>query len=300
MKTFLFPFALLLLAISSALPEGPIKVASLSTVLTEIAREVGGDRINVVALVKPGMDPHEYEPKPADLKQMSESKLVLASGLHMEGYLSKLKESTGVKGELVEVGNEMPTLEMPHDHSAHEGHDHHHHGDQDPHWWQSIENVQKATKIVRDEFIKLSPEGKADFSKNADAYLDKLAALKKWAKRKVAELPRDKRKLVTSHEAFQYFAKENGFTLYAVEGISSEREVSNKRVSEIIEIIKREGVKAVFFESIRNPKVIQEITRESGAKLGGMLYADGLGNDNAATYEGMIRHNITTIVDALK
>jgi len=300
MKTLLYPFALLWLALSNVSDAEPIKVTSLSTILTEIAREVGGDRINVVALVKPGMDPHEYEPKPADLKQMSESKLVLASGLHMEGYLAKLKESTGVKGELVEVGNGMPTLEMPHDHDAHDGGDHHHHGDQDPHWWQSIENMQRAVKIVRDAFIKLSPEGKADFSKNADAYLDKLGALKKWAKRKVAELPRDKRKLVTSHEAFQYFAKENGFTLYAVEGISTEREVSNKRVSEIIGIIKREGVKAVFFESIRNPKVIQEITKESGAVLGGMLYADGLGADNAATYEGMIRHNITTIVDALK
>jgi ABC-type Zn uptake system ZnuABC Zn-binding protein ZnuA len=116
----------------------------------------------------------------------------------------------------------------------------------------------------------------------------------------VAKLPRDKRKLVTSHDAFQYFAKENGFTIYAIEGISSADQPSSKKVGDIIAVIKGQGVKAIFPESIENPKVLMEITRETGAKAGPALYADGLGDGDAATYEGMYKHNVTAIVSALK
>ncbi len=119
---------------------------------------------------------------------------------------------------------------------------------------------------------------------------------------KVAELPREKRKLVTSHDAFQYFARDYGFKIYPIEGVSTEDQPSSKRVAELIEAIKKQGVKAVFFENTQNPKVIASITRETGAKVGGELYADGLGAEDgdAATYEAMMRHNVTTIVDALK
>ena len=158
----------------------------------------------------------------------------------------------------------------------------------------------KAAKIVRDALAKISPGDAAAFSANADRHLARLAALEKWAKAKLAELPRDKRKLVTSHDAFQYFAKENGFTIYAVEGVSSLDQPSSKRVADLIRIVKEQGVKAVFTESIENPKVLREITRETGAAIGGELYADGLGDGDAATYEGMYRHNVATIVDALK
>jgi zinc/manganese transport system substrate-binding protein len=118
--------------------------------------------------------------------------------------------------------------------------------------------------------------------------------------RKVAELPRDKRKLVTSHDAFQYFARDYGFTILAIEGVSTESEPSNRHVAELIDEIKKEGVKAIFLESTLNPKVTKEITRETNAKIGGTLYADGIGTGDAATYAGMMKHNVSTIVDALK
>ena len=127
-----------------------------------------------------------------------------------------------------------------------------------------------------------------------------LEELKGWVKRKVAELPRDKRKLVTSHDAFQYFARDYGFKIYAIEGVSTQDEPSNKKVGQIIDTIKKQGVKAIFFESIENPKVLKEITRETGAAVGGTLYADGLGEGAEGTYNGMMRHNVTTIVEALK
>jgi zinc/manganese transport system substrate-binding protein len=281
--------------VASGYAADKIRVASLSTILTEVASEVGGDRVQVVALVKPGTDPHQYEPKPADLKELATCRLVLASGKHMEGYITKLKESAGVKGDLILVGDRFPSLKMRTDEGGK--------GSmvEDPHWWHSVENVQRAAQIVRDELTKVSPEAKDDFSKNASAYVAGLESLKKWAKHKVTELPREKRILITSHDAFQYFAKENGFKIQPVQGLSTEDEPSNKKVSQIIEVIKKDGVKAVFFGSMENPKVTKELMRESGAKVGGTLYADGLtARGEASTYEGMIRHNITTIVDALK
>jgi ABC-type Zn uptake system ZnuABC Zn-binding protein ZnuA len=280
-----------------------IRVSSFSTVLTEIAQQVGGDRVVVTAHVKPGVDPHEFEPKPADLKAVGDAQLILVSAKHLESYVGKLKEATGTRGALVEVGDKFPSLKM----KAEADHDHGGSGAhkedelvEDPHWWHSIANTQKAVKVVRDELTKVSPADQKVFADNASAYSVRLDALQKWVKVEVAKLPRDQRKLVTSHDAFQYFAKENGFTIYAIEGISSTDQPSSKKVAEIISVIKVQGVKAIFPESIENPKVLKEITRETGVKVGGELYADGLGEGEASTYEGMYKSNVAAIVSALK
>ncbi|HYR59317.1 MAG TPA: zinc ABC transporter substrate-binding protein [Chthoniobacteraceae bacterium] len=271
----------------------PIRVSSFSTVLTEIAQQVGGPRVAVTGHVKPGVDPHEFEPKPGDIKTVADAQLILLSAKHMEGYVGKLKEATGARGRLVEVGNEFSSLKMPDEKDPSRT-------VEDPHWWHSVANVEKAAKIVRDELIELSPADKELFTDNAAKYLARLETLQKWAKAKIAELPRDQRKLVTSHDAFQYFAHENGFTIYAIEGISSADQPSSKKVGDIIAAIRSQHVKAIFPESIENPKVLTEITRETGVKVAGNLYADGLGEGNASTYEGMYKHNISTIVEALK
>ena len=302
MKTTSLLLALLALA-SPAIAADKIRVSSFSTVLTEIAQQVGGDRVTVTAHIKPGVDPHEFEPKPADLKTVGDAQLILVSAKHLEGYVGKLKQATGAKGALVEVGDRFPSLKMKadddHDHGPKGGHKE---GElvEDPHWWHSIANMQKAVKIVRDELAKVSPDDQKTFAANASAYGDKLDALQKWVKTEVAKLPRDQRKLVTSHDAFQYFAKENGFTIYAIEGVSSADQPSSKKVAEIISVIKTQGVKAIFPESIENPKVLKEITRETGAKVGKELYADGLGEGSASTYEGMYKSNVSAIVSALK
>lgn len=293
---------ILFLTLLAALPlraAEPIRVSSFSTILTEIAQQVGGSRVAVTGHVKPGVDPHEYEPKPNDMKVVGNAALILLSAKHMEGYVGKLKEATGAKARLVEVGDGFASLKM----TDHHGHSHGHGSAgtvEDPHWWHSVTNVGKAAKIVRDELIKLSPDDRALFTANTATYLDQLEALQKWAKAKIAELPKDRRKLVTSHDAFQYFARENGFTVYAIEGISSGDQPSSKKVGEIVAAIRSQKVKAIFPESIQNPKVLTEITRETGAKVGGALHADGLSDGAASTYEGMYRHNVTTIVEALK
>lgn len=277
-------------AVTAANAAAPVKVASFSTILTEIATQVGGDKVEVAGLVKPGVDPHEYEPSPADLKQVGQAQLILASGKHLENYATKLQESAGPNAVFIQVGDAFPSLKMTEDDKVIE----------DPHWWNNINNTEKAVAVVRDALIKMDPADKETFSKNAETYLAKLDVLEKWAKAKVAELPRDQRTLVTSHDAFQYFAKEFGFTVHAIEGVSTQDEASSKKVADLLKTIREQHVKAVFFENIENPKVLAEITKETGAKIGGELYADGLGDGEGATYEGMFRHNVTTIVDSLK
>jgi ABC-type Zn uptake system ZnuABC Zn-binding protein ZnuA len=274
---------------------GVITVTSLSTILTEVAHQIGGDHVKVVPLVKAGMDPHEYEPQPDDLRAASDSQLILATGKHLESYLPKLSESTGGKAAILQVGDAFPSLKITGEEAVKtQG--------EDPHWWHSIPNMKVAVKVIRDEFISLDPADGADFEKNAAACLANLDVLNKWARVEISKLPRDKRKLVTSHDAFQYFARDYGFTIYPIEGVTTEDEPTSQKIAALIDTIKSQNVKAVFFENIENPKVIQEITKETGAKVGGELYADGLGAPNTpeGTYDGMFRHNVTTIVDSLQ
>ncbi len=291
-KPGLFLLALLAFAVRAGAEE-KLRVSSFSTILTELAEQVGGDRVAVTGHVRAGIDPHEYEPKPGDLKVVGEAQVILLSAKHMEGYVGKLKESTGTKGVLVEVGDRFGSLKMTAEDDASKT-------VEDPHWWQSIANMEKAVEVVREAFSKAAPAEVPVFAANAAKYRARLEALKKWTRIELAKLPRDQRKLVTSHDAFQYFAEENGFEIYAIEGISSADQPSSKKVAGIIATIKKKGVKAIFPEKIENPKVLKEITRESGAQVGGELYADGLGEGEAATYEGMYRHNVSEIVKALK
>ena len=271
----------------------PLKVASLSTVLSDVARNVGGDKIELVELVKPGIDPHDYQPSPGDVQQVVGASLVLVSGKGIEGYLTKLEESTGKQGKFVDVGAGIgSSLKLKEGARTVD----------DPHWWQSVANVKRAVTVVRDAFIKADAADKEAFATAAAAYVKKLDELDNTVKLKVAELPREKRNLVTSHDAFQYFARERGFKIYPIEGVSTEEQPSSKEIAELVETIRKEGVKAVFFENIANPKAVESITRETGAKVGGELYADGLGveGSDAATYESMTHHNVWTIVDALR
>lgn len=283
----------------------PLKIVSFSPVLTELAEAVGGETVEVDGVITPGIDPHDYSPTPRDLKSVADARLVLVSGNGMERYLDKLRADAGSRTTLIEMGALLPTLQM-------EGGGHHHHGDddhhhdhdhgpaEDPHWWHSIPNVIRATRIIRDALIELDPAQKAVFTANADVTVKKLEALQRWVKQRIAELPRDRRQLVTSHDAFQYFAKEYGFEVHSVEGVNREKQASAKEVVALMATIREKGVQAIFVEDNLNPKVSSELTRETGAKVGGTLVADGLGTGASSTYEGMMRHNVNTIIDGLK
>lgn len=296
--------ALLSLSLVSAQAADPIPVASLSTVLADLAQNVGGDKIAITEIVKPGIDPHDFQPTPGDIAAISKARLVLASGLGFEGYLDKLEAAVGKGPTFLVVGESIKPIMVDEDHHDHDhAHPHVHTADgkiADPHWWHSIANVKVATRAIRDALIAADPANTATYEANTKAYLAKLDDLAKFVKLQVAQLPKARRILVTSHDALGYFAHDYDFEIHPVDGITPGDQPSSKKVRDLIEDIKKEGVKAIFAENIENPKVLGEITKETGAKLGGVLYADGLGAKEANTYDAMMRHNVTTIVSALQ
>ena len=284
----LFLLALALVGVSTA--RADLKIASLSTVTTNLAKQVGGSHVTVEGIIRPGIDPHEFEPTPGDVKQVADANLVLLTGKGMEGYLSKLEEAAGGSAKFVNVGKDIPSLTMTEQGRKVE----------DPHWWHSVENMKGATRVVAEAFEKADPSNALSYDKNASAYLAKLDELERWIRVKLASLPHDRRKLVTSHDALGYFARDYDFTIYPVKGVSTAEDPSSQHVKEIIGVIKDQGVKAIFFETIENPRAVQQIADETGARADASLYSDGLGETEGNTYDSMMRHNVSAIIEGLK
>jgi zinc/manganese transport system substrate-binding protein len=286
------PLPLILAAVflGSSSGRADLTVASLSTITTDLAKNIGGTHVKIEAIIKPGIDPHEFEPTPSDVKRVAKADLVLFTGKGMEGFLTKLEEAAGVTGKFVNVGEAVPSLTMTEEGRKVE----------DPHWWHSVENMKRATRLVTDRFEQADPANRGYYEDREKECLASLNELQRWSRVKVAELPSSRKKLVTSHDALQYFARDYGFTILPVKGISTAEEPSSQHVKEIIGVIRSQGVKAVFFESIENSRAVNQIAAETGARSGGVLYSDGLGDTEASTYDSMMRHNVSTIVDGLK
>ncbi|HRE81242.1 MAG TPA: metal ABC transporter substrate-binding protein [Opitutaceae bacterium] len=284
----------------------PLRVVTVHTVLTEIAQTLGESDVDVLPLVAPGTDPHVYEPTPGDVRRFKEADLVLAAGLGMESYLPRLA------GELrpdaiISVGDRLsPELLLkggPHNHDGSHGHAHSHaHVDGvDPHWWHGVPQVIAATHIVANAFSERRPAQAGLFRARAESYVRRLESLRAWAKTEMAAIPAERRVLVSSHDAFGYLAHEHSFTVYPLLGFSTAGEVDARHVARIIRLIRAKNIHAVFSERSTSPRVIEAIVRETSAKLAPALSADGLGRDPAlSTYEGMMRFNISTIVEALR
>ncbi|MFI5357918.1 MAG: metal ABC transporter solute-binding protein, Zn/Mn family [Opitutales bacterium] len=271
-------------------PERQLRVVALNTVLAEIVREVGDDWVVVNGLVRPGVDPHTFEPSAADLRAMVDADLVLASGLQLESYLDRLVAKIGPAGRVVVVGDALPSV------LSLAG------GEKDPHWWHSIDNVLFATDLVQAELTRLRPARAAEFVRNAQSYRQQLLALKTWVATELATLPPARRQLVTSHDAFGYFARDYGFTIHPIAGLSTDAEPDARHLANLIDLLRREHIRAVFAESSVNSNLVANLVAETGVRLGGTLCADGLGpaDSDAATYEAMYRHNVRTIIDALR
>lgn len=267
-----------------------LTVASLSTITTDLARNIGGSHVTIHALIKPGIDPHEFEPTTRDVHEVADADLTLYTGKGMEGFLGKLAVAAGGRTRFVDVSEGVSSLRMENQGRQVE----------DPHWWHSVGNMKRAARTVATAFAKADPAHADDYRNNATLYQESLDELERWIRVRLSELPRSKRKLVTSHESLQYFAKDHGFTVLPVKGVSSGEEPSSRHVKELIGIIRREGVKAVFLENIENRRAVDQIALETGARTGGVLYSDSLGDTEAGTYDAMMRHNVSTIVDGLK
>lgn len=283
----------------SATATAQLKVASLHPLIGDLARQVGGDKVVVVDLMKPGADAHHFEPTTKDLAALKGVRLVLASGKKLESYLPKVADSFAGTAKIVEVGKLIPSIKIEAGSDVYMCCPAHAAGGIDPHWWHSAENMKRAARILADEFSEADPANAQTYKANAEATSQRLTALKSWAQQQISSIPKADRKLVTAHASFGYFCKEFGFKTIPLLGISKEDEASLKYIAEAIKMIKDHRIRAVFPEDQANPKVLSEIVRETGVKVGKPLVADGT-SPNAHTFETMLRHNVAAIVAALK
>ncbi|MGF7158774.1 zinc/manganese transport system substrate-binding protein [Rhodoligotrophos appendicifer] len=307
--------SLLLLGNVAASAE-PLKVVASFSIIADFAKNVGGDRVEIVTLVGPNGDAHVYDPKPSDAAALAAADVVLTNGLQFEGFLPRLIKASGAKAPMVELtkGAEILKVEEEphahaeageHQHEKAEDHDHeeghHHHGEFDPHAWQSVHNAEVYVKNIADAFCAADKAGCDTYTANAKIYTNALKALDTEIKAAVAEIPENKRTVITSHDAFGYFEHEYQIILLAPEGISTDTEASAADVAALIRQIREDKASAIFVENISNPKPIERIGQETNLKVGGELFSDALSEESgpAATYIEMMRHNIKTIRGAV-
>jgi zinc/manganese transport system substrate-binding protein len=287
--------AVLLLAAPAAAQDAKVKVLATFSILGDVVKNVGGERVEVTMLVGPNADAHVYSPSPADAKKLAGSKLIVVNGLGFEGWIERLVKASGSKAPVVVASKGIKPRSMT------GGHGHGHSHGSDPHAWQSVGNVKLYAANVRDGLIAADPAGKSAYEANATAYLAKLDALDREVRDTVAKIPADRRRIITTHDAFGYFKDAYGLDFIAPQGVSTESEASAKDVARIITQIKRQKIPAVFMENVSDPRLLKRIADETGAKIGGTLYSDALTDEKgpAPTYIDLIRHNVRQIAAAL-
>ncbi|MGH6803661.1 MAG: metal ABC transporter substrate-binding protein [Methyloceanibacter sp.] len=272
-----------------------LKAVASFSILGDMVREVGGDRVDVVTLVGPNGDAHVFSPTPADAKTLAGAQLFFVNGLGFEGWIDRLEKSSGFKGTVVVASTGVKPRSMIEEEGGKPE------TITDPHAWQDLANGKLYVANIRDGLIAADPEGKAVYEANAAKYLDAIAQEDTAVRAALAALPEDRRKIITSHDAFGYFGAAYGLKIVAPEGVSTESEASAQDVAKIIRQIKAERIPAVFIENITDHRLLEQIARETGAKIGGTLYSDALSGPDgpAPTYLDMFRHNVGTLSAAL-
>ena len=289
MRYLLFALALWLpLSLHAA---DKLNVVTSFSILADLTREVGGDRIELTNLVGADADAHLYEPSPDDAKALLRADLIIANGLGFEPWLERVLASSEPKGKRINASAGVVPLMLDED------------GERvpDPHAWQSLTNAKIYVRNIAKALGELDPANLDAYNERRDAYLTRLHALLKKADAQIAGLPASQRKVVTSHDAFGYLGQAWQLAFIAPQGLSTHDEPSAAEVAALIRQIRSEGVRAVFVENIRDPRLIQQIADEAGAKVGGTLYSDALASEGpASTYLGMFEHNLDTLMAALK
>jgi zinc/manganese transport system substrate-binding protein len=278
----------------------PLPVVATFSILGDFVREVGGNRVTLTTLVGPNGDGHVYSPTPADARRVADAKLVVVNGLKFEGWIDRLIKASGTKAPVVVATKSIKPLKTEGDDQK--GHSHgHDHGEFDPHAWQDVRNAKVYVANIRDALIAADPDGRAVYEANATAYLARLDALDAEIREAVARIPADRRRVITSHDAFAYFKAAYGVDFVAPQGVSTEAEASARDVGRIIRQIRSQKIPAVFMENVTDQRLIERIAKETGARIGGRLYSDALSmpDGNAGTYIEMMRHNIRAISTAL-
>lgn len=268
-----------------------LKVVASFTILADMVSSVGGDAVEVTSLVGPNGDPHTFEPTPTDARTLKSADIVFVNGLGLEGWMERLIAASGYKGSPVVASEGIPTLKMDED------------GKQvlDPHAWNSAANGIVYVRDIAKALAAADPDDAKTFEANADVYAAKLAALDAEAKNDVAALPSGRRKILTTHDALGYFAEAYGVEILSPLGISTEQEPSAAAMAALITQIKSEHIKTYFLENSNDPRLIEQIARATGARVGGELFVESLSKPEgpAASYLAMFRHNLDLIIKAM-
>ena len=269
-----------------------LKAVASFTVLADIVHQVGGDKVTVTSLVGPDGDPHEFEPTPANAKALKAADITFVSGLGLEGWMDRLISASGYKGKPVVASEGISTRTMEEDGKT----------VTDPHVWNSPVNVKVWVANVEKALSAADPADAATFKANAAAYIKKLDELNAYAHQKFDKIAEDRRKVLTSHDAFGYLGREYKITFLSPLGVSTETEASAGDVSKLIEQIKTEKVKTYFFENSNDPRLVKQVAKATGAQPGGELYVESLSKAKgpAPTYEKMFRYNVDQLATAME
>ena len=304
LKTFLNKVRLLttmvlLGAVSPIMASEPLPVVASFSILADMVKQVGGPHVEVSSLVGPNSDAHVFDPTPADAKRLAAAKLVVVNGLGFEGWLNRLVKSSGYKGPVLTASKGVKTIPMA---KSDHGHGHSHsHAAPDPHAWQSLLNARQYVENIRVALSAAMPAHSADFQSRTTDYLKQIDALEKSTQARIAAVPMERRRVITSHDAFGYFARQYKVTFYPLQGLSTASEPSAADVVRIVNEIKKNKVTAIFAENISDPRVLERVAKDSGAKIGGTLYADALSapGTQADTYLKMFELNVSTILSGI-
>lgn len=289
---------------SPVLAQAPLKVVASFSILGDLVRQVGGDRVAVDILVGPGSDAHVFQPTPAQARLVGQARVVFSNGLGFEGWMSRLLKTAGYKGQQVMVSQGIQPMKEADHEDQRKGHKHgdHDHAEADPHAWQSVSHVKVFVKNISLGLCRADPSGCNAYERNATAYTAQLDTLEADIRAAWAPIPAAQRKVITSHDAFGYYARDHGVTFLAPQGVSTESEASAKGVAQLVRQIRKDQIKALFVESISDPRLIEQIARETGVKASGALYSDSLSapGGEAATYIDMMKLNTQALTSAVR
>jgi zinc/manganese transport system substrate-binding protein len=267
--------------------EGRLNVVASFSILADFVKTIGGERVNVTSLVGPNGDVHVYTPAPQDAKTIADAQLVVINGLGLEGWLPRLLQSSGSKAVVVTASKGVSPLKLG--------------SEADPHAWQSVANAETYVKNIRDALMQVDGADADYFRQNAERYLAELDALDREVRSDVDTIPPERRRVISTHDAFAYFAKAYGIAFIAPLGVSTETEPSARDIAAIIAQVKKDKIPAVFLENITDDRLMRRIAEETGAKLGGTLFSDSLTDEKGPvpTYIALVRHNIKALTSAL-
>jgi manganese/zinc/iron transport system substrate-binding protein len=279
--------------------EKKVRVTATTTMVADLVKSIGGDRVTVQSLMGPGVDPHLYKATASDVTKLKQADAIFYNGLMLEGKMQELFDKMAKGKKVFAVTTDIPQsrllkpIEMQ--------------GHYDPHVWFDVTLWELCAGGVVKGLSEVDPEGKVEYEKRGVEVREKMKALQDWTLKKVDELPKGKRILVTSHDAYNYFGKAYGFQVVGLQGISTAVEAGTADMAKMVDFIKQQNVKAIFVESSVPHNTIERISKDAGVKIGGELFSDAMGTPgqmengyDLGTYEGMVKHNVNAIVDSLK